>query len=131
MSTSRGSLAPKPTRTQEGPHHLAVTFALNGQAAETAAGLITKWLTGELGELGEPVQPLTIISIRLGEDAVPETAQRIADRRRRLHLTQEALAKLAGVTKVSVNRVERGHLSTISRSGIAIRRALAAAEAGR
>lgn len=112
-----------------GSTHLTITFALGGTSVEAATELAARWLGGEIGG---PVRPIYITSVRVGEASrIPEPARLIAAHRRRLHLTQQKVAELAGVTQTTVSNVERGRLGGDTPSAIAIRRALADAEAAR
>jgi DNA-binding XRE family transcriptional regulator len=110
---------------------LTLVFELRTEpAVERAIDLIERWVCDEL-DIETPLRALSVASVRISGDGlpVPESGARIAERRERLHLTQQTVARRAGISRTTVAAVERGDISADSKSGIAVRRTLDAAEA--
>ncbi|MFG3439884.1 helix-turn-helix domain-containing protein [Nonomuraea sp. NPDC047897] len=121
---------------------ITLTFELaTAPAVEAATELIEAWVNQRLNLTSSWLRPLKVQALHIhgeGPDAVEmrlalaaKRGHQLAQRRRELRLTQRQLARRAGVTQTAVSQVESGRTGLGSKSAIAIRQALAAAEAGR
>lgn len=131
MSRARAPISPR--LGEEKATRLTLTFELRTEPAiEGAIGLIERWVCGEL-DIETPLRALSVASLRIDSEGLPlpESGARIVARRERLHLTQQTVAQLAGISRAAVVAVEQGKFSADSKSAIAVRRALNAVEAGR
>lgn len=120
---------PSPKETPAGVQ-LTITVKLTGApGVEAATGLVERWLADELRL--DQLRPLSVAAVWIDADGllIPDTALAMAARRKRLYLTQEDLAALAGISRQAVCQIERGRTSLASGDAIAIRQALKAAEA--
>lgn len=109
---------------------LTLVFELATEpSTERATALIERWLAKEL-DLAD-LRPLKVSSVRIQSDGRTADGRELADRRRRLNLSQRELAWRAGVTADTVSAVEHGRTGAMSSGVVAVRRALAEAEAAR
>lgn len=131
----RGDEQPQPTR-------ITLTFELaTAPAVEAATQLIEAWLNEQLNLTTGWLRPLKVKALHIqgeGPDAAEMRVSlaarggwQLAQRRTQLGLSQRQLAQRAGVTKTAISQVESGRTGLGSKTAIAMRRALAAAEAGR
>ncbi|MEV1245156.1 helix-turn-helix domain-containing protein [Nonomuraea sp. NPDC049750] len=110
---------------------LTFVFELRTEPAiEKAIGLVERWVCDEL-DIETPLRALSVASVRISGEGLPlpEPGVRLAERRQRLNLTQQTVARRAGISRTAVVAVERGDISGGSKSAIAVRRTLDAAEA--
>ncbi|MEV0616108.1 helix-turn-helix transcriptional regulator [Nonomuraea sp. NPDC050404] len=110
---------------------LTVTFELGVTSVEAAMKAIDEWAASRFNGRG-----LHVLKVEAAGDGDPHiraltAGHRLAERRRRLGISQHDLAKQARVPKASISRVELGYRGPHSATAIAMERALDAAEASR